>query len=119
MYNQKNHTIDNSDQLDVRSYINGIVGITEISSEKSGNLDVKLTQREYEILFLLYLCKSELEIAKCLSKVYETPINSGTIGLIIRNYLYPKFSVHSKSDLVDKVVLMNLIREVPASFVAH
>lgn len=103
----------NRHQSYLREYINKRAGI-------SINLEVPDTKihfnpREYEILFLLYLGRSEVDIFEYTQKIYNKA-NINTICALKFN-LYNKLKVKSNSELVDKAIKLNLIQSIPENFI--
>lgn len=63
-----------------------------------------LSEREKEILFLLFHCNSRVEIAEIISKIHEKSITESAIRKLIQRNLYTKFNV------VNDMELRNAIR---------
>ena len=63
-----------------------------------------LSEREKEILFLLFHCSSRAEIAEIISKIHEKSISESAIRKLIQRNLYSKFNV------VNDLELRNAIR---------
>jgi hypothetical protein len=74
---------------------------------------IKLTSREYEVLFLVVLGKSQKEIADILSKVHEKDVKANSIASIISKQIYPKFEVHNLPNLVEEAIRLNMIDSFP------
>lgn len=73
------------------------------------NEQIKLTEREGEILYLLSLGKQSKEISQILSNVHNKKIAPSTIAGIINKNLYTKFDVFNCSLLIEKAYLLNMI----------
>lgn len=67
------------------------------NNEHEGSL--QLTEREKEVLFLLFHCRSRNEIAEILSNVYGKNITEAAIRKLIQRNLYSKFNVLNDPDL--------------------
>jgi len=65
---------------------------------------LELSEREKEILFLLFHCSSRVEIAEIISKVHGTKLTESAIRKLIQRNLYTKFNV------VNDLELRNAIR---------
>lgn len=109
----------NDSQFHLRKYLNRRIGIPmppRILQTPNPTLDnINLSKREYEILFLLYLGKSELETSKYLAKIHGNIAGRTTIGFKIR--MFNKLSVYSNDELIDKAIALNLVRTLPESFI--
>lgn len=67
------------------------------NNEHEGSL--QLTEREKEVLFLLFHCRSRNEIAEILSNVYGKNITEAAIRKLVQRNLYGKFNVLNDQDL--------------------
>lgn len=69
--------------------------------------DIKtpLSEREREVLFLLFHCRNKSEIAEVLSNIHGKQITESAIRKLIHRNLYSKFNV------VNEIGLRNAIRE--------
>lgn len=80
------------------------------------NETIKLTKREYEVLYLLSIGKSTKEIASFISKLEGKKLSHATIDVIINKQLYPKFQVFNRGQLIEKATLLKIIPFIPDSF---
>ena len=60
---------------------------------------LELSEREKEILFLLFHCSSRVEIAEIISKVHGTKLTESAIRKLIQRNLYTKFNVLNDLEL--------------------
>ncbi len=81
--------------------------------------ELKLTEREGEVLYLISMGKSPKEIANILSKVKNKKIAHSTIGGMINKKLYVKFGVSTTSRLIEKASMLKLIPFLHDSFVGY
>lgn len=88
---------------------------------KNTNIDltIKLTKREYEVLYLLLLGKSPKEIALILSNIEDKVIAPATINSIINKSLYLKFKVNSYSQLIAKSIISRSVNLIPSAFLKN
>ncbi|MBP9742510.1 MAG: response regulator transcription factor [Burkholderiales bacterium] len=103
----------NHHQAYLREYINKRVGISINLTVPDAK--IHFNPREYEILFLLYLGRSEIDIFEYTQKIYNKA-NINTISALKFN-LYNKLKVKSNSELVDKAIKLNLIQSIPENFI--
>jgi|GEM_PF-4747719 len=75
-----------------------------------GQDQVKLTERDQEILFLLCFNLSGREIAEVIAKKTNSFISPHTVGNIVRNRLFNKFGVYNIPALIDKAVSLGYCR---------
>jgi len=85
----------------------------------AGSKELKLTEREGEVLYLISMGKSPKEIANILSKVKNKKIAHSTIGGMINKKLYVKFGVSTTSRLIEKASMLKLIPFLHDSFVGY
>lgn len=78
---------------------------------------LKITKREYEVLYLLYLGKSPKEIAWILGGVGNKQVAPATIRAVINKRLYLKFKVNSCGQLIEEVIKANLLHYIPHGFI--
>lgn len=76
----------------------------------------KLSQIQYEILYLVAMGKSLSEIKNILFKLKNKIYSRGIIQFIIHNHLYRKFEVHSDNELIEKAVVMGIVNIIPPIF---
>lgn len=72
-------------------------------------INIKLTKREKEIMFLYCLKLSCNDIAETLSNLHKKTISHHTVGNILRSKLFEKLHVHSGKALIETVINNNLL----------
>ena len=80
-----------------------MLGVTDTIKLKQ-DTQIHLTKREQEILFLLCLKLSGREIAEIMTKKTKSPIGASTVGNIVRERIFPKFSVYNIEELINKAI---------------
>lgn len=73
----------------------------------------ELDIREEFILFMVMLGKLDKQIAGVLNNLYGTTLTAKAITQIVIRKLYPKFNVHSRSDLVTTAYLHGFMQTMP------
>ncbi|MBP9741774.1 MAG: hypothetical protein KBD37_00280 [Burkholderiales bacterium] len=101
-------------QLYIRQCLNERIGIAQIPQFMDAD-KVRLTPREYEILFLLFIGKTDYEVAQYLSKIHEERAGRTMIGF--KMSLFNKLKVYSNEELINKVLSLDLIKDIPESFI--
>ena len=76
---------------------------------------IELTPREYEVLFLLVLGKSQKEIANILSTIYKKELKPNSVASMISKQIYPKFEIFNLANLIEKAIHLNMIDSFPQS----
>lgn len=76
-----------------------------------------LTNRQHEVLFLQFHCKSAKEIAQKLSHIYNKPMSLHTIGKI-NQQLYKKFGVYNLEALLEAAYAQGYNRKIPISLLS-
>lgn len=84
---------------------------------KTKEFNVKLSQREEEVLFLLLLGKSYKNIANILSSIHSKEIKQSTVNGIVNGKLMVKFDTFSVDELISKAVRHSIIEKIPLSLV--
>ena len=80
---------------------------------------VNLNDREALILFMIIIGKPDKQIAALVSQATLTTIStSGITQIVIRN-LYPKFNVHSRTDLISKAHATGYLNIIPNLLMAN
>lgn len=112
------------DELKEFSINYGITQFIKLMNYTSGSATAKqisqpivLTKREKEILFLLSLGKSPKNIAEFISKIENKILTPATVTATINKHLYLKFNVNSTSELIEQAVLLDLLDNIPGSFI--
>lgn len=80
---------------------------------------INLTEREREILTLKVMGKTNLEISKILSTIYNKELSQHTVANIIKQQLYIKLNVGNKSSLIKKAHGMGLDKVIPRSLITN
>lgn len=80
---------------------------------------IKLTKRQYEILYLLIMGKSPRHIAEYISNVQVKSVTAATVTSIINKQLYQKFNVDSVTKLIEKALLLKIASKVPPRFITN
>lgn len=101
-------------KLYIEQYLNNRIGIPPIQ-QISEPCNVHLNSREYEILFLMFLGKSNFDIARYLSKIHGDRAGRTTTGF--KMLMYNKLGVHTDEELINKAMFLNLIKDIPKSFI--
>lgn len=101
-------------QLYVRQYLNERIGIVQIPQFVDAD-KVHLTSREYEILFLIFIGKTDYEIAQYLSKIHGERAGRTMIGF--KMSLFNKLKVYSNEELINKALSLDLIKDMPENFI--
>ena len=70
--------------------------------------NIKLSEIEYKILFLLFLGQTCKEISQTITKLASKTLSSSTVLHIIQR-LQRKFNVTTTSKLMEKAVMLNLL----------
>ncbi len=78
-----------------------------------------LTKREHQVAFLLCHCQDVIEIARVLSLFAENDIAPKTIHNIINRYLFSKFIVSSKVELLAKLHEIGYDKKMPNSLLSN
>lgn len=81
--------------------------------------DDKLTQREHQIAFLLFHCKDLHEIASIISLFNEKTITAKTVANIISRYLFAKFQVSNREELIDALAKHGYQHKMPNSLLSN
>lgn len=81
------------------------------------NNDDFLTNRQHEVLFLQFHCKSAKEIAQKLSYIYNKTMSLHTIGKI-NQQLYKKFGVYNLDALLEVAYVRGYNRKIPISLLS-
>lgn len=81
--------------------------------------DKWLTNREHEVLFLLFHCDSYQHIANLLSLSYQKRFTGSMVAKIISRNLYSKFNVFNLDALKDAAHQMGYHKNVPTSLFAE
>lgn len=81
--------------------------------------DSFLTRREHQVAFLLCHCKNSSEIAQVLSLFNQKNIQAKTVNNIISRYLFSKFNVDTKAELINKLKEMNYDKKMPNSLLSN
>lgn len=89
------------------------------STESIERSDKWLTNREHEVLFLLFNCDSYQQIANLLSLSYQVNYTSSMVAKIISRNLYSKFKVFNLEALKDAAHQMGYHKNVPTSLFAE
>lgn len=74
---------------------------------------LQLTEREREVLFLLFHCRSRGEIAEILSNIYNKNISEAAIRKLIQRNLYSKFNVLNDQELRYTIRSMGFHLKIP------
>lgn len=77
--------------------------------------DSFLTNREHEILFLMYNFETYEEISAIISLNNKKQITSSAVGKYIRRNLYSKFNVNDNQSLKLKAAKLNYHKKIPIS----
>lgn len=81
--------------------------------------DEKLTQREHQIAFLLFHCKDLHEIASVISLFNRKTISAKTVANIISRYLFTKFQVSSREELMNALSKYGYDQKMPNSLLSN
>lgn len=81
--------------------------------------DKFLTRREHQIAFLLFHSKNLIEIANLIGKFEGKSITASTVNNIIHRYLFKKFMVKNKEDLMDKLIENGYHKKMPNSLLSN
>lgn len=91
--------------------------VNSTNAKKINQMNINLTSREEEVLFLLSLGKNNKEIGAILQDVYHSASpKSSTINSIIRNQLHKKFDTNNISALIEKAKACGYIDYIPIIF---
>lgn len=77
-----------------------------------------LTDREKQVIFLFLANLNSEDIGQILKKSDGNPVSKSTIDTIFTEQLYPKFSVHSRPALYQKLLLMGYSQYVPKAMLS-
>jgi len=88
-------------------YAKGIAVLDEFEYQ------IKLTNREKQVVFLFLLNLDSNTIAEIVSKIECKKISKNTIDQVFSMQLIPKFSVYNRKALYDKLVNLGYYRFVP------
>lgn len=86
---------------------------TGIATLDKFDYDIKLTEREKQVVFLFLLNLDSNTIADIVSKIEHKTISKNAIDQIFRSQLVPKFNVFSRKALYDKLIALGYYRFVP------
>ena len=79
--------------------------------------NLKLTQREKEVIFFFMANCSSYEIAINIGKIYNKSISKSTIDSIFSNQLYLKFNVISRIQLQEELAKLGYATILPKSVI--
>jgi hypothetical protein len=91
----------------------------KITPSNLPNNEDYLTAREHQVAFLLCHCQDTIDIARIISLFLEKNIVSKTVHNIINRYLFPKFNVKGKSDLIEKLKQEGYDKKIPNSLLSN
>ncbi len=97
----------------------GLKEIIKESQPRKRTLDSKtdewLTNREHEVLFLLFNCDTYQHIANLLSLSHQINYTSSMVAKIVNRNLYTKFNVSNLENLKKLAYQMGYHKNIPAS----
>ena len=77
---------------------------------------VKLSEHEHEILALLAMGKSYKEVAYILGEIRNQKFKPATIATVTYRKIFPKFKVHTLSELIKVSTYYGILDTIPNSF---
>ncbi len=101
-------------QLHIRQYLDNIVGDPPVQMVLDAK-PVSLTSREYEILFLKFIGKSDYHTFKYIGKIHGNMAEQTAIRF--KHQMFNKLKVYSNDELINAAISLNLINRIPESFI--
>lgn len=101
-------------------YINDICqNLSHSHNIKNNNNNlIKFTTREHEVIYLKLQGKSNADIARILSGVYNREFSRFTINSILQNQIYVKMDVFTQVEFINKAPTFNISKQIPPSLIA-
>jgi len=96
-----------------------INNVNKIKDNGLPHNDDFLTKREHQIAFLLFYCKDYVEIAQIISIFNNSVVTEKTVRNIVSRYLYPKFMVSNKENLIAKLQQCGYDSKMPNSLLTN